>query len=111
MAYANKGDWDKAIADCSEAIRLNPKLAVVYGYRGFAYDSKGDYDNAIADYTEAIRLDSKLAVAYYSRGNAYSTAALTTLVLTMRASTAAVKQTAGPVPRAELARCIMARSC
>ena len=59
-AYAKKGDYDKAIADYTEAIRLDPKNAEAYCNRGHAYEEKGDYDKAIADCTEAIRLDPKV---------------------------------------------------
>jgi tetratricopeptide (TPR) repeat protein len=52
-----KGEQDKAIADCAEAIRLDPKLAEAYYNRGFSYAEKGEYNKAIADYTEAIQLD------------------------------------------------------
>ena len=54
-----KGELDVAIADLSEAIRLDPKDASFYKNRGYAYDQKGDLDKAIADYSEAIRLDAK----------------------------------------------------
>ena len=66
-----KGDYERAIADFNEAIRLDPKDAAAYRNRGFAWKSKGDYDRAIADYNEAIRLDPKFAIAYYNRGLAY----------------------------------------
>src|SRR5258705_5132973 len=71
LAYSRKGDTDRAIADYSEAIRLNPKHAKSYLGRGSAYLRKADWDRAIADYTEAIRLDPKNAPAYISRGSAY----------------------------------------
>lgn len=61
----------KAIADYTEAIRLNPEFADACFNRGNAYYGKGQYDDAIADYTEAIRLNPKFAEAYYNRGNAY----------------------------------------
>ena len=62
---------EKAIADCTEAIRLNPKEADAYFTRGSAYEKKGDYEKAIADYTEAIRLDPKSAVSCVGRAVAY----------------------------------------
>ena len=52
-------DHDKAIADLTEAIRLDPKHAIVYSDRGAAYRASGECDKAIADLTEAIRLDPK----------------------------------------------------
>ena len=38
------GQYDRAIAEASEAIRLNGKNAVSYWVRGAAYVGKGDYD-------------------------------------------------------------------
>jgi lipoprotein NlpI len=71
LAYYDKGDDDRAIAEYNEAIRLDPKLAPAYSNRGLAYDHKGDLGRAEADYNEAIRLDPKYAQAYFHRGNAY----------------------------------------
>src|SRR5213082_1238932 len=59
-------EYDKAIADYDEVIRLDPKDVSAYIYRGCAYHGKGDYDKAIADYDEAIRLDPKYALPYNS---------------------------------------------
>ena len=79
LAYSNRGvEWkgkgqlDRAIADYSEAIRINPKYAVAYNNRGFSYDNKGDYERAIADFTEAVRHNPKFAAAYVNRGNTYA---------------------------------------
>ena len=71
-AYRNKGDLDKAIADYTEAIRLNPKLTGAFGCRGLAFEKRGDFNQAIADFTEAIRLGPTLSVGPYDRGEAYS---------------------------------------
>src|SRR6185503_12769589 len=54
LAYYDKGDDDRAIADYNEAIRLDPKYAQALFNRGNAYYQKGDDDRAIADYNEAI---------------------------------------------------------
>ena len=46
---ADKGDYDRAIADFDQAIQLKPDYADAYYNRGIAYHDKGDYDRAIAD--------------------------------------------------------------
>ena len=51
---------DAALADLTEAIRLNPNDANAYNLRGVVYLEKRDTERAIADYTEAIRLDPNL---------------------------------------------------
>jgi tetratricopeptide (TPR) repeat protein len=67
-----KGDYDKAIADFSKAIEIDPKDATTYYSRGCVWGQKGDYDKAIADYTKAIEIDPKVTGAYVNRGNAWS---------------------------------------
>ncbi|GAX41804.1 tetratricopeptide TPR_2 repeat protein [Tolypothrix sp. NIES-4075] len=63
-----KGDFKGAIADYTEAIRLNPKYVSAYNDRGIARRSLRDNQGAIADYEQAIRLDPKYTLAYYNRG-------------------------------------------
>ena len=55
-AWADKGEPDKAIADFSEAIRLDPKDADTFAQRGEAWRARGEPDKAFADYDQAIRL-------------------------------------------------------
>ena len=66
-AYTEMGDYDRAIANQNEAIRLDPRLVAAYYNRGMAHRSKGDYARAIADYSEAIRLAPAFAGAYSNR--------------------------------------------
>jgi tetratricopeptide (TPR) repeat protein len=64
--------FDKAIADFSEAIRLDPSFAAAYSSRGAARFYQGDSDLAIADCSEAIRLDPPNAIkAYTLRASVY----------------------------------------
>ena len=72
IEYFRRLDYDRAIADFTQAIRLNPNNAIAYYNRGNVYNiDKRDYDRAIADYTQVIRLDPNNARAYNNRGNAY----------------------------------------
>jgi tetratricopeptide (TPR) repeat protein len=70
-AYSSKREYDQAIADFTQAIRLRPDSANAFGNRGTAYYLKGHYDQAIADFTQAIRLRPKDALAFNNRGSAY----------------------------------------
>ena len=54
--YRAKGDYDHAIADYTEAIRIEPNYVLAFYSRGIAYFNKNDYDRAVADYTVSLRL-------------------------------------------------------
>jgi tetratricopeptide (TPR) repeat protein len=54
--YAFKQDYDRAIADYTEAIKLDPDFAAAYNGRAGAYSDQGDVDRAVADYIDARRL-------------------------------------------------------
>jgi uncharacterized caspase-like protein len=71
LAYRSKGEYDRAIADFGEVIRLDPKYALAYMIRGSAYNDKGSYDRAIADLDESILVNPRYGPAYLSRGLAY----------------------------------------
>jgi lipoprotein NlpI len=57
-------NYDVAIADWTDVIRMYPGFAYAYVFRGVAYRAKGCYDLAQADYTQAIRLNPYLATVY-----------------------------------------------
>jgi len=66
--FRKKGEFDKAIMDYTEAIRLIPKFSWPYNNRGLARAAKGEFDDALKDYNEAIRLDPMYAFAFNNRG-------------------------------------------
>ena len=67
-----KGEYDKALADYNQALRLKPDYAEAYNGRGAAWRSKGEHGKAFADFNEAIRLRPNFSMAYKNRGNAWS---------------------------------------
>jgi tetratricopeptide (TPR) repeat protein/S1-C subfamily serine protease len=69
--YVSEDDFDKAIADFTEAIGRDPQTPWAYYGRAVAYFEKHDYDAALTDCAEAVRLDPKSAVAYYNRAMVY----------------------------------------
>ena len=68
LMHSSRGEYEEAIADYTEAIRLDPTYAMAYRSRGVAHHHLGEFEEAISDYTEAIRLDPDYAMAYYDRG-------------------------------------------
>jgi tetratricopeptide (TPR) repeat protein len=96
-AYVVHGEYDNAIADLDEAIRLDPKNPEAFTSRGDAYankagvarivrdlsglpigapyvgdsSKKNEYARAIADYDQALRLDGGSLAAFHGRELAY----------------------------------------
>jgi len=67
-----KGDYDKAIKDFSEAIRLAPKSRLyprALMNRARAWRAKNEFDKAIQDYDELIRLNPKVKELYSGRAD------------------------------------------
>jgi tetratricopeptide (TPR) repeat protein len=56
--YLAQGNVERAIADCSEAIKLTPRNVIAYVRRALAYYRRGDKDRAILDYSIAEKLDA-----------------------------------------------------
>ncbi len=55
---ANPGFWEaKAVADCTEAIRLHPQDVSARVNRGDVHALRGDWAKAITDFTAAVRLE------------------------------------------------------
>src|SRR5215467_6629693 len=74
LAYLNRGnghqfknDNDRAIADYTQSIRLNPGDARAFYSRGNAHSNKAQHDRAIADFSQALTLNPEYASALNSR--------------------------------------------
>jgi Caspase domain/Tetratricopeptide repeat len=64
-------DYDEAIADLTEAIRLDPSNSTYLSNRGRAYNAKKEYDRAILDLNESIRLNPANSLPYWNRAISY----------------------------------------
>jgi len=69
-AYDQK-DYDRAITEFTEAIRLNSNYELAYYFRAEAYIMKDDYDRALADFNQTVRLSPNDVDNYSERGYVY----------------------------------------
>ena len=68
-----QGQYNRAVAEYTEAIRIEPRSALAYMGRGVARAKAGRVKQAIADQTEAIRIDPRAsAAAFRNRGRDHS---------------------------------------
>lgn len=67
VALLRQGKMDRAIADFSGALKIDPEMALAYFNRGLIYSERGDADLAIADFGKAIQLKLEFPTAYISR--------------------------------------------
>jgi tetratricopeptide (TPR) repeat protein len=70
-AYRAKGALDRAIADYTEAIKIDPTYGFAFYSRGIALFNKTEFDRAIADYTESLRFAPADVICLQNRGHAY----------------------------------------
>ncbi|KAI8918423.1 import receptor [Powellomyces hirtus] len=49
--YANMNNYDKAIEDCTESLKMDPHYVKALNRRGQAYERKGQLTDALNDYT------------------------------------------------------------
>src|SRR5580704_15041819 len=71
-SFQEKKQYDAALKNFDEAIRLNPNFAQALNGRGAAYLEAGNYAKAIQDFSTAVQLNSFYSIAYFNRGRAYS---------------------------------------
>ena len=63
-----EAQYDRAIQDFDQAIRINPNFAHAYNGRGLAYSlARAEYDRAIQDVYQAIRINTNLSAAFLLR--------------------------------------------
>ena len=75
LAIRNQGDtkaileqYEEAIADYDQALRVQPDNMLAYIHRGLAKARMGDFEEAIIDFNQALQLQPNYAIALMNRG-------------------------------------------
>jgi lipoprotein NlpI len=71
LAYYNKKDYERAVQDYDQALRLGLKDADLLYRRGLVYLENNDYTRAIQDFDEALKLNAEHVAVLQKRGWAY----------------------------------------
>ena len=67
VAYVALLDYDRALQDFGEAIRIDATFARPFANRGAVYGAKQDFDRAIGDFTRVLALEPRSAHAFADR--------------------------------------------
>jgi tetratricopeptide (TPR) repeat protein len=67
-AYYDKGEYDIAISDFNDALRIGPPSGIIFHNRGNAWRATGEYAKAIADYDQSIKAGPPSAFSWQNRG-------------------------------------------
>jgi len=70
-AYDDKEEYNQAISDYNQALKIEPDYADAYFNRGNTYYKKGEYEQALSDYNQVLNIDPNYAKVYTNRGNVY----------------------------------------
>ena len=69
MAFAQRKNYERSIADLDRVLELEPTLAAGFSDRGFLHEKKGATKEALADFEMALRLQPGSASVYLRRGD------------------------------------------
>ncbi|MGQ0672856.1 MAG: tetratricopeptide repeat protein [Hyphomicrobium sp.] len=71
IAYYDKGDWQRSIADYSEAILIDKNNGEAFNNRAWTRYQSGDVNGALPDANTAVRLMPGKAYVWDTRGHIY----------------------------------------
>ena len=71
LIFYDQDNYDRAIPEFSQALKIDPKYDEAYYYRGRSFFLKKDYKSAIPDFTASTKLDPKYAPTWFYRGLSY----------------------------------------
>jgi len=71
LAYHELKQYDKAIEDYNQAIKLDPAQVIAYNNRGNSYYERNEYQLALADFNQSLQRKPDYAKAHLNRGLVY----------------------------------------
>ncbi|MBR9988146.1 MAG: tetratricopeptide repeat protein [Gemmatimonadetes bacterium] len=100
------GDYERAIAQCTRALELNPDFALAHLWRALAHEELGQYDALLSDFDHAVKLSGGSAIHVALRGRALAGAGRheEALSLLQRLDQAGQRPVSGYVPPFEMAK-------
>lgn len=69
--YAQTGDYERAVGECRESLRIDSANAHAHYNLGYAYQRQGRLDQALSEYHLALRLDPNWARVLNNMGLVY----------------------------------------
>lgn len=72
LVLTQRNDYDRALEDYSQAVRLEPNNVAALNNRGIVYTLRGEYEEAIADFNQALNLDDSFLTALNNRAVVYA---------------------------------------
>src|SRR5689334_1148404 len=71
IGYQNRKDYELALKDYDQALRLRPNYSSAFNNRGNVFQSLRKYERAVQDYDQATRIAPNDPLPYNNRGNAW----------------------------------------
>ncbi len=71
-AGGSSDDWQRAVQNLDEAIRLKPEFGAAYSLRGGAYAAQHDFEHAVSDCQKSIELAPRDSMAHLRCGITYN---------------------------------------
>ncbi len=69
--FNKKGDYDRALQDCSKSLAIDIGRPEPYKNRGLAYLGKLEFEKAVEQFDKALSIEPSYSHAYDGRGEAY----------------------------------------
>ena len=69
--YEKVGDFERALRDHNESVRLSPTIPWTFSMRGSYFYNRHEYDKALSDFNQALALDPRFTDALLNRGGLF----------------------------------------